>query len=999
MGNSQGSGRSRSSDSHSDVSRGKDEWIELDQDEACRFVSLEAPITDAVEFPYDNKPEHGAFLNSQGLRIHTYLWYPQAPHKGQKMGNPCQAQKQDQSGGNQESGLVHSLPRTSCGGLGRSSSSSGACDASLMPHRHSSCSPTRSGTALSSGMTVPASSTPVDFLRGKANVARSGTCDPPYPSSPASRSLLTRQSRLISSGRRALTLDAHGVVCGISPRPEQALLDKAEAVCGCRGVIVLLHGYCNHSRLAWLYKPLPPGHRRRDPTVVGYQAVLESSSSVSATATLNGVFKPMAEEPTADSFTLSGVPTRTESGAKTAEGRESQLKPDRQGQAGNTANAPSTTGEEQTRKCDPADGSSEISGQERASVSWHAQYQGSWVEALNKAGFLVAAMDFQGHGLSEGWQGKRGSVNRLDDFAVDVIQFITIIRRRCQFLRRLYKHCMHQDEEYSNTFVGVKSGEDQRIEFERQTKSEQSRLGKRECQVAPTCSETQESSTVVGHGGVEEEEHPPIFLVGVSLGGWVAARTIQLLGDSRALAPLSSVCDPSEPLPPFPRILMQTAAASTQHSGASSVPPPLLFNNNFTPSISASLVSRKRQSSSSSTTPGASSSVDQPLAALTTGGVAGCVLLSPMLDLTVVKTTTKYHLYRHLIVRLADWTPNVVVSRPHQNAEYPYLEAYSQRDKYTYKGGSRMRMVREMFEGTDAILHPDCLALMSDSTCGALLVMHNLLDGVCGVEGTLRLFHGAKRIRDRSFLAVNAYVDGTSSIQCLTPADLVNGTTAAVVGGGKNDALHALASTLAKCGRPDALQPLHKIREGDRAAGGSIGDRGETQAEEPREPAGVASAECRCVQHTLSECTYEAFGRERTRSRHRPGAENKNSEPGSAVVNKDAGTEIVPNQTPFNAPADRMSDQRESMQRSIKAIGDSTSSAIKCLPCEDDEKRVLPRNLYVECNVEAVLIDKVRAYADPQLHGLDVYHSFPSEPDGGKILARVLQWLLQRARL
>ncbi|KEP67575.1 UNVERIFIED_CONTAM: hypothetical protein HHA_226390 [Hammondia hammondi] len=997
MGNSQASGRSCSSDSPSDVSRGKDEWIELDQDEACRFVSLEAPITDAVEFPYDNKPEHGAFLNPQGLRIHTYLWYPQAPHKGRKVGNGCQPQKQDQSGGNEESGLGHSLPRTSCGGLGRSSSSSDTCDASLMPHRHSSCSPTRSGTSLSSGMTVPSSPTPVDFIRGTEKVAQSETCHPPYPSSPVCRSLRTRQSRLTSSGRRALTLDAHGAVSGISSRPEQALLDKAEAVCGCRGVVVLLHGYCNHSRLAWLYKPLPPGHRRRDPTVVGYQTVSESSPSVPATVTLNGMFHPMAEEPMADSFAFSGVPTRTESRKKTLEGRESQLKPDLQGRAGDTASASSTAGEEPTRKGDPADGSSEIRGQERASVSWRAQYQGSWVEALNKAGFLVAAMDFQGHGLSEGWQEKRGSVNRLDDFAVDVIQFITIIRRRCQFLRRLYKHCVHQDEEYTNTFVGVKSGEDRRIEFERQTKSEQSRLGKRECQVEPTRRETQESRTLVGHGGVEEEEHPPIFLVGVSLGGWVAARTIQLLGDSRALAPLSSVCDANEPLPPFPGILMHSPAATTQHSGASSVPPPFLFNNNFTPSLSASLVSRTRQSSS--TTPGASSSVGQTRAALTTGGVSGCVLLSPMLDLNVVKTATKYHLYRHLIVRLADWTPNVVVSRPHPNAEYPYLEAYSQRDKYTYKGGSRMRMVREMFEGTDAILHPDCLALMSDSTCGALLVMHNLLDGVCGVEGTLRLFHGAKRIRDRSFLAVNAYVDGTSSTQCLTPANLLNGTTAEVLGGGKNGALHALTCTLTECGRPDTLQPLHQIRECERVEGGSVGDRGETQAEEPRETAGVASAERRCVQHSLSECTCEASGRERTRNRHRQGAENKDSKPGSAVVNGEAGTKIVPNQTPLNAQADGMSDQRESTQRSSTAIGDSTSSTIKCLPCEDEGKRVLPRNLYVECNVEAVLIDKVRAYADPQLHGLDVYHSFPSEPDGGKILARVLQWLLQRARL
>lgn len=36
-------------------------------------------------------------------------------------------------------------------------------------------------------------------------------------------------------------------------------------------------------------------------------------------------------------------------------------------------------------------------------------------------------MDMQGFGLSEGWQGRRGNMDRLDDFAKDVAQKLTLI--------------------------------------------------------------------------------------------------------------------------------------------------------------------------------------------------------------------------------------------------------------------------------------------------------------------------------------------------------------------------------------------------------------------------------------------------------------------------------------------------------------------------------------------------------------------------------------------
>ncbi|CDJ32971.1 uncharacterized protein EMH_0074120 [Eimeria mitis] len=50
-------------------------------------------------------------------------------------------------------------------------------------------------------------------------------------------------------------------------------------------------------------------------------------------------------------------------------------------------------------------------------------YEGSWFQQLNKAGCSVYAGDLESFGLSEGWKGRRCSVERLDDLGFDVISF------------------------------------------------------------------------------------------------------------------------------------------------------------------------------------------------------------------------------------------------------------------------------------------------------------------------------------------------------------------------------------------------------------------------------------------------------------------------------------------------------------------------------------------------------------------------------------------------
>lgn len=82
------------------------------------------------------------------------------------------------------------------------------------------------------------------------------------------------------------------------------------------------------------------------------------------------------------------------------------------------ANTPSTAqaaGDATSKKDSPAKGSKQY-------TRW-CIYEGSWVQQLNDAGCSVYAGDLQSFGLSEGWKGRRCSVERLDHLASDVVCF------------------------------------------------------------------------------------------------------------------------------------------------------------------------------------------------------------------------------------------------------------------------------------------------------------------------------------------------------------------------------------------------------------------------------------------------------------------------------------------------------------------------------------------------------------------------------------------------
>lgn len=57
------------------------------------------------------------------------------------------------------------------------------------------------------------------------------------------------------------------------------------------------------------------------------------------------------------------------------------------------------------------------------------QYRGTWVEAFNKAGYSVFAMDHQGCGRSDYARGKRSYFERIENVVDDFSQFVRLVRQ------------------------------------------------------------------------------------------------------------------------------------------------------------------------------------------------------------------------------------------------------------------------------------------------------------------------------------------------------------------------------------------------------------------------------------------------------------------------------------------------------------------------------------------------------------------------------------------
>ncbi|CAI7718718.1 lysophospholipase, putative [Plasmodium vivax] len=108
-------------------------------------------------------------------------------------------------------------------------------------------------------------------------------------------------------------------------------------------------------------------------------------------------------------------------------------------------------------------------------------YKDSWIEHFNKSGYSVYALDLQGHGLSDGWDNLKANVKKFDDFAFDVLQYIA----------KIQDSLAYGDNKYGGT---SSDNVNQRI----------------------------------------NKKRLPTYIVGMSMGGNIALRTLQLLGKSNS---------------------------------------------------------------------------------------------------------------------------------------------------------------------------------------------------------------------------------------------------------------------------------------------------------------------------------------------------------------------------------------------------------------------------------------------------------------------------------
>eukprot|EP00918_Siedleckia_nematoides_P104854 GHVU01228931.1.p1 GENE.GHVU01228931.1~~GHVU01228931.1.p1 ORF type:complete len:450 (+),score=64.47 GHVU01228931.1:75-1424(+) len=256
------------------------------------------------------------------------------------------------------------------------------------------------------------------------------------------------------------------------------------------------------------------------------------------------------------------------------------------------------------------------------------RFKGSWVEHLTQNGYAVLALDLQGHGLSDGWEGVRCNVCKFDDFATDVVTVIDSV------------------------------------------------LSGQQLQDAPT-------------GRPELPESVPVFLIGESLGGCIATRVAELVGDLSGSSDLKgAVKDGGGEA--------KEEEEGKQNDDAVVAPTKNRLNSIFRP--------------------------------------AGVVLLAPALSVEKLKTKPVNRFLLPMASLLSRIAPHLPAAAKEPNLKYPHIEALLQLDPLTYKGKLRTRIAKETLWAVDQA-HLDALSLGSTP----MLVIHSSSDTMCDPEGSRRL--------------------------------------------------------------------------------------------------------------------------------------------------------------------------------------------------------------------------------------------------------------------
>ncbi|CAA9990051.1 lysophospholipase, putative [Plasmodium knowlesi strain H] len=128
-------------------------------------------------------------------------------------------------------------------------------------------------------------------------------------------------------------------------------------------------------------------------------------------------------------------------------------------------------------------------------------YKDSWIEHFNKHRYSVFGIDLQGHGESEGWENLSLNVKKFDDLVYDVLEYIPKIQEDSM-------RYLNNDSNNNGS-----SGSSRRS-------NRNNRGG---------------DSSRNYHRGNRIATPLPVYIIGQSMGGNVALRTLQLVGKNRGL--------------------------------------------------------------------------------------------------------------------------------------------------------------------------------------------------------------------------------------------------------------------------------------------------------------------------------------------------------------------------------------------------------------------------------------------------------------------------------
>ncbi|CAA9986164.1 lysophospholipase, putative [Plasmodium knowlesi strain H] len=143
-------------------------------------------------------------------------------------------------------------------------------------------------------------------------------------------------------------------------------------------------------------------------------------------------------------------------------------------------------------------------------------YKDSWIEHFNKNGYSVYGMDHQGHGQSDGWRNLKTNVKKFDDLVYDLIQYIN--RVHDVICLRGQKDAMNAETSKSGSADSPTSGT-----------SPSSPMSA----ASPASFAQRNNNSWSIHNNLKNTKTPPFYIMGLSMGGNIVLRTLEILGKSK----------------------------------------------------------------------------------------------------------------------------------------------------------------------------------------------------------------------------------------------------------------------------------------------------------------------------------------------------------------------------------------------------------------------------------------------------------------------------------